>query len=59
MPTKITILSTTLSLKFLEHGDIIETDKWLCAFFSNKNADVRSTKEHEFHQYVKNDLRPE
>ena len=48
-----------LSLKLLEQGGIILADNSLCALLYDQEADIRSTKLHEFNQYVKNDPRTE
>jgi len=48
-----------LSLKLLEKNGIILADNSLCALLYDQGSDVRSTKLHEFNQYVKNDKRTE
>lgn len=48
-----------LSLNLLEQGGIILADNSLCALLYDQDADVRSTKLHEFNQHVKNDKRTE
>lgn len=48
-----------LSLELLEQGGIILADNSLCALLYDQEADIRSTKLHEFNQYVKNDPRTE
>ena len=48
-----------LSLKLLEKDGLILADNSLCALLYDQDSDVRSTKLHEFNQYVKNDKRTE
>lgn len=48
-----------LSLKLLEKGGIILADNSLCALLYDQDSDVRSTRLHDFNQYVKNDKRTE
>jgi len=48
-----------LSLKLLEKNGIILADNSLCALLYDQDSDMRSTRLHEFNQYVKNDKRTE
>jgi len=48
-----------LSLKLLEKNGIILADNSLCALLYDQDSDVRSTRLHDFNQYVKNDKRVE
>lgn len=48
-----------LSMQLLETNGIILADNSLCALLYDQGSDVRSTKLHEFNQYVKNDKRTE
>ena len=48
-----------LGLQLLEKDGIMLADNSLCALLYDQGKDVRSTKLHEFNQYVKNDERVE
>merc|ERR1711907_759836 len=48
-----------LSLKLLEKNGFILADNSLCALLYDQDSDVRSTRLHDFNQYVKNDKRTE
>jgi len=48
-----------LSLKLVAKDGFILADNSLCALLYDQDTDVRSTKLHEFNQYVKNDKRTE
>ena len=48
-----------LSLKLLGGNGVILADNSLCALLYDQDSDVRSTRLHDFNQYVKNDKRTE
>lgn len=48
-----------LGLQLLSQGGVILADNSLCALLYDQDADMRSTRLHNFNQHVKNDKRVE